>query len=308
LFYAGSTTKAFCAASASLLVDDDEKHKNLQWETPISQLIRDDFVLPDPYWTEHITLEDALSHRTGFPTHNKCCIGTGSSVRENVRKLLHIPASREPRTVSQYCNIMFVAVSHAIEVVTGEYLGNFLARRIWKPLGMTSTYFSLGDAKKSRTPFAEGYYWDKEKEEHVVVPYLDLSEVSGGGCNISTVIDYSKWIRAMINMDGPISQKGHEALVKPLIAFDYGYPASFPTVFYGLGWMMLYYQGEKVIFHPGGIIGFSAMVVYLPQRAWGCVMMSNSNYAAPALEKLVWFLIDELLEVPETKRVDWDEW
>jgi CubicO group peptidase (beta-lactamase class C family) len=173
---------------------------------------------------------------------------------------------------------------------------------------MTSTYFSLGDAKKSRTPFAEGYYWDKEKEEHVVVPYLDLSEVSGGGCNISTVIDYSKWIRAMINMDGPISQKGHEALVKPLIAFDYGYPASFPTVFYGLGWMMLYYQGEKVIFHPGGIIGFSAMVVYLPQRAWGCVMMSNSNYAAPALEKLVWFLIDELLEVPETKRVDWDEW
>ena len=170
LFYAGSTTKAFCAASASLLVDDDEKHKNFQWETHLSQLIRDDFVLPDPYWTEHITLEDALSHRTGFTTHNKCCIGTGSSVRENVRKLRHVPASREPRTISQYCNIMFVAVSHAIEVVTGEYLGNFLARRIWKPLGMTSTYFSLEDAKKSETPFAEGYYWDKEKEEHVVVP------------------------------------------------------------------------------------------------------------------------------------------
>jgi hypothetical protein len=81
-----------------------------------------------------------------------------------------------------------------------------------------------------------------------------------------------------------------------------------PTVFCTLGWMTLFYHGEKVVFHPGGIIGFAAMVVYLPQRKWGCVMMSNSNNAAPVLEKLMWELIDELLDVPEMERVNWEAW
>jgi hypothetical protein len=116
-----------------------------------------------------------------------------------------------------------------------------------------------------------------------------------------------KWLRAMIKIEGPMSQKGHEALVKPLIASDYGHSASFPAVFNGLGWFMLWYHGEKVIFHPGGLHGFGAMVVYLPQRTWGCVMMCNSSTAEPAFEKFMWYLVDELLGVPESKRVDWDE-
>jgi len=46
LYDIGSTTKAFTAAAASLLVDEKEKY-NLNWKTPISEIIRDDFVLPD---------------------------------------------------------------------------------------------------------------------------------------------------------------------------------------------------------------------------------------------------------------------
>lgn len=43
----------------------------LDWTTPIAQIIPADFVLADPWATEHITLEDALSHRTGLPRHDK---------------------------------------------------------------------------------------------------------------------------------------------------------------------------------------------------------------------------------------------
>lgn len=44
----------------------------LDWTTPIASLIPDDFVLMDDAWaTAHITLEDALSHRTGLPRHDK---------------------------------------------------------------------------------------------------------------------------------------------------------------------------------------------------------------------------------------------
>ena len=71
LFYAGSTTKSFTAASAAKLVySDDPTRKDINWKTKLASLIRDDFVLQDDYVTYHITLVDALSHRTGMPKHD----------------------------------------------------------------------------------------------------------------------------------------------------------------------------------------------------------------------------------------------
>ena len=61
-------TKAFVAASISLLVDDDS-HSEVQWSTPVSQLLRDDFVLSDSRSTEMVTIEDILSHRSGLPEY-----------------------------------------------------------------------------------------------------------------------------------------------------------------------------------------------------------------------------------------------
>lgn len=47
LFLTGSTTKSFVAAGLSLLIDNSSDYSNIQWETPVSQLLRDDFVLSD---------------------------------------------------------------------------------------------------------------------------------------------------------------------------------------------------------------------------------------------------------------------
>lgn len=66
LFNAASMTKAFVASAASLLVDD-EAHPEVQWTTPVSKVLRDDFVLSDSRYTEMVTLEDILSHRSGLP-------------------------------------------------------------------------------------------------------------------------------------------------------------------------------------------------------------------------------------------------
>lgn len=59
-------TKAFTATAASMLVDD-EAFPDVNWDTPISQLIRDDFVLSDEKYTAEVTIEDVLSHRSGLP-------------------------------------------------------------------------------------------------------------------------------------------------------------------------------------------------------------------------------------------------
>lgn len=51
LFFAGSTTKSFTAAGLSLLIDNSSDYSGIQWETPISQLLREDFVLSDDWAT-----------------------------------------------------------------------------------------------------------------------------------------------------------------------------------------------------------------------------------------------------------------
>lgn len=51
LFYTGSTTKSFTAAGLSLLIDNASDYSNIKWETPVSQLLREDFVLSDDWAT-----------------------------------------------------------------------------------------------------------------------------------------------------------------------------------------------------------------------------------------------------------------
>jgi CubicO group peptidase (beta-lactamase class C family) len=66
LFNCASMSKAFTAAAISLLVDDNQKYSDVQWNAPVSTLIRGDFVLSDQR-TDQVTLENILSHRSGLP-------------------------------------------------------------------------------------------------------------------------------------------------------------------------------------------------------------------------------------------------
>lgn len=60
-------SKSFTAAAIALLVDDNENYPQFQWETSVSTLLPDDFVLFDQYATENVTVIDMLTHTTGVP-------------------------------------------------------------------------------------------------------------------------------------------------------------------------------------------------------------------------------------------------
>ncbi|KAJ5619337.1 hypothetical protein N7510_003321 [Penicillium lagena] len=305
LFYTGSTTKSFTASAASLLVDDDEKYPHIKWTTPLSELIRDDFVLQDAYATSHVTLEDALSNRTGLPGH-MLTLGREGTVRDVVRSLRHLPMDKEIRTKWQYSNAMFITVAHMIEVVTGEWLGDFLRQHVWEPLEMNSTFFSLEDARQyvalnDEATLAKAYDWDEASSEPREVPYCE-GTLSGAGATISTVLDYAKYIRSMIRQSGPLSKAGYAALLEPRSFMPKMLPQLTRQMVYTFGLMSTTYRGESVILHPGGLDGMTSTMIYFPERDWGIAVFCNA--AGPGREVLAWHLIDELLNVPKEERVD----
>ncbi|KAK1622174.1 beta-lactamase/transpeptidase-like protein, partial [Colletotrichum phormii] len=105
LYYTGSTTKSFTAAGLSLLIDNasatSSVYPGLNWKTPVSDILRDDFVLSDDWATAHITLEDALSHRTGYPRHD---LASATTAQGATRLFRHLPMVAEPRTTYLYNN------------------------------------------------------------------------------------------------------------------------------------------------------------------------------------------------------------
>lgn len=66
LFNIASSSKSLTAASVALLVDDDVKYPEVQWEATMSSLLPDDFVMSTAAHTKGVTVEDVLSHRTGL--------------------------------------------------------------------------------------------------------------------------------------------------------------------------------------------------------------------------------------------------
>src|SRR5665213_3099564 len=100
LLYAGSTTKAFTAAVMSFLVDDNKNYPQVQWSTPIHQLLPEDFALENEHATAHTTIEDALSHRSGLPRHDQAygftSSGKRATVQEMIQSMRHLPLTAEP--------------------------------------------------------------------------------------------------------------------------------------------------------------------------------------------------------------------
>lgn len=249
IFNGASTTKAFITAALSILVDKDD-YPHINWQTPIHSIIPEDFVLQDDYSTLHLTIEDAATHRTGFPRHDLAVQGGNQTVREVVRSMRYLPLTAPLRTTFQYSNLMYVMLGHVIDTVVGHWTGKFIADHIWTPLNMTSSFFSLADTLESDKPFARGQYWHNDSQEYTEVPYIDETSMEGAGAVFSSVTDYAKWICMMINREPPISAAGHEALVTPHILEEkIGGTEDF--LFYGYGWEMQVYRGYKVVHHNG---------------------------------------------------------
>lgn len=248
-----------------------------------------------------------------MPRHDLSLNGFNTTVRDVVRKLRHLPMTAEPRAEWQYSNMMYITITHLIETYTGGGLGKTLRERIWEPLGMASTFFSLSDAEAAtytgKASLARGYSWQNRTREYRSVSYMDSEAISGAGAVISNVLDYAKWLRCMISRAAPLSSAAHDSMRFPRINLpvsDFRHDGFRGVDGYALGWFMSNYRGEVMIWHTGGLDGFATMMAYLPRRQWGFTMMANGGSGGAATHEILSYrLLDDLLEVPESERLSW---
>lgn len=162
-----------------------------------------------------ITLRDLLTHTSGL---GSATVGPAlaamaamperrpsDTLEEVVPRFAEVPLSFQPGTVWEYSPVFaFDTLGRVIEIVSGLKLDQFLQRRIFEPLGMLDTSFSLPGDKLSRlaTVYERG---DNGLRPGVPVALLSLSTdpdnryFSGGGGLAGTAEDYNRFAVMLAN-------------------------------------------------------------------------------------------------------------
>lgn len=127
---------------------------------------------------------------------------TEPTMAELVEKWAALPLIQQPGTGWRY-SVATDLLGRVIEVISGQSLGEFLAARIFEPLGMVDTAFSVPPAKLDR--FAAMYTVDEDQrltliDDREQSPFARPRALeSGGGGLVSTIGDYYRFCQLLLN-------------------------------------------------------------------------------------------------------------
>ncbi|HUL76926.1 MAG TPA: serine hydrolase [Vicinamibacteria bacterium] len=299
LFAIGSATKAFTATALALLVDDGK----VNWDTPVRAYLPA-FKLKDPVASERMTPRDLVTHRSGLPRHDLVWYASPLSRKELVSRLEFLEPSADFRSRWQYQNLMFMTAGYLAGEVAGMPWEDLVRARIFAPLGMKGSNFSVEESKRS-ADFAKPY---QEKDEKVLeIPFRNIDAVGPAGAVNSSVRDMSRWLLLQLGggkvgdttvLTGP----GLAELHKPqMVVGESGQDPEVTGTSYAMGWFVESYRGHLRVQHGGAIDGFIAMVTFLPREGIGVVALANLG-GTGLPEVVARQAIDRLLGLPP---IDW---
>jgi CubicO group peptidase (beta-lactamase class C family) len=304
LFANASTTKAFTALAALLLVDDGR----LRLDEPATHYLPA-FELEDPYASRGVTIRDLLTHRVGFPDPEFMWYGGPPELGDVLRRARFIRGTSRWQPAFAYNNLGYGALGAIERAAAGLPWDQLVRRRILDPLGMRETY--MGSRAAAAQPDIATPH-DRVDDTLRAIERYDLDNVAAAGAMYSTVSDMALWIRFLLDSGRVagrrlVSDTGFTAMFTPqtLVSADEFYPTARRThphfTAYGLGWFLEDYRGELAVFHTGSIDGISAIVGLLPEHHAGVVIFANRDHAE-LRHALMYRVFDMVLGGP---RRDW---
>ncbi len=294
LFPIASNTKAFTTTVIGMLVEDGL----LDWDAPVQEYLPE-FQMDDPYIMAHITIRDLVTHRSGLPRHDHVWLGTPFSRESLVERIQYLPFSKGFREAYQYNNLLYVTAGRVIEAVTGSTWENVVTHRILRPLGMTSTNFSITDLQLA-DDHARAY--TVAGRGHAVAPFRNVDALGPAGSMNSTINDMAKWLQFNLNegivmLDTLIQPDHLRQIHAPWIVVSQEVEdKEFPFTMYGLGWRVSTYRGHTVVYHGGAIGGYRSYVILLPDHDIGVVSLTNVN-RSQINRVIAYKAIDRLLDL-----------
>ncbi len=257
VFRIGSVTKQFTAAAILLLEEDGRLSANDAVRRHITEA---------PAAWDGITLHHLLTHTSGIASFTSLpdyasTMMLPSEPAKTIARVRDLPLEFVPGSKYAYCNSGYVLLGLVVERLAGTSYGEFLASRIFSPLGMNQTgYDSTSGICLNR---AQGY--SVRREGPVNAAYVNMTVPHAAGGLVSTVGDLFAWDRALAR--GQIlSGESRRRLVTPALEG------------YAYGWAIGAKEGRTRISHGGGIDGFVCEFARYPDDDSCVINLSNRDW------------------------------
>lgn len=289
LFPIASISKAFTTTALAILVDRGQ----VEWDAPIRRYIPE-FAMSDPWVSEHFTVRDALTHRSGLP------LGAGDLLiwpdgdaepADVIAALRHLRPSTEFRSEYAYDNLMYVVAGEIVARVSGQSWADFVTAEILRPVGMTRCA-AQADRIAAGVPVVRGHERSAGAEAGVPTdPRLDFSNTwsAAGGiwCDTAGMMRWARfWLDGGVTADG--TRLVSEAQAREL--WEGVTPDSVPRVLredgtshlamYALGWDVMDFEGRLMVSHGGGAPGVVSHFALFPEEDMALFAASNDYRSA----------------------------
>lgn len=232
------------------------------------------------------------------------------NARSVTRNLRNLATAAPIRSKFMYCNMMFTVATYLVEQKSGMSFADFIEERFFKPLGMESSNLQpeRARAKGLGDRLTPGHWWDPAAKKYATFKTPDAPEAQGAGSIVTSVTDYLKYVKAMMNKEAPFTEEIYNGLIKGRIIIEPSYEHLNPfcaAPLYAAGWEVHYYRGHQIIVHDGCISGSSTSHFFVPDLNFAGAIFGNADSASYIAEIILYELLDELLEIPKSQRVSW---
>jgi CubicO group peptidase (beta-lactamase class C family) len=291
-FMLASVSKPFTAMAVQALVRDGKLGLHERLVDLIPELRHSDST---------ITVRHLLTHSSGladvysFIEWPKFKYLDNAGVLDTTRA--HATPKFAPGSKYEYSNTNYVLLSLIVQRRSGMVLGDFLAERVFRPLGMSAVVYD--DTTRHVDERAVGYTSDAGKWLLSDNGALELPNgrvlrfafvQTGQGGVFSSITDMATWGRALLD-PAWFSARDRAALWSPqLPAVGQSGIDSVQSV--AQGWFVSRRHGRTVIWHDGNRGGAKAIIALVPDLRFGVVVLSNREDTNPV--ELASLILDAL--------------
>ena len=274
LFQIGSITKLWTATLVMQLVDDGV----LDLDAPVIDYLPG-FTVADREAAQTVTIRHLLAHTSGIDGDLILDTGRGDDNLERYVDAMAALTQVHPQGATMsYCNAGYVLLGRIIEVLRGMTWDEVLRERLFVPLCL----ISAGTLPEEALLYgaAAGHMMPPGVDAPVVTPQWGIFR-SGGPAGLIHMTARDLLLFVQMHLDGGVTQTGTrvlsaqsvEAMQQPQIQIPD------PTLgsHWGLGWILMSWDGRRVLGHDGATLGQSAFQRTLPDAGLSVALLTNGG-------------------------------
>lgn len=273
LFRLASVSKGFSAILAGLEAKDSMIH----WSDHVSDYLAQ----PLPAYCDSITIRHLLSHTAGFQYQAFSTLIEDELPRDTlIKNLFTLSLSRNPGEIHSYQNIAYSIIEPILEKATGQDFKDLIYKRIFLPLHMETASISY-DSMINEPDRAEPHGYRNKSYIPTQLHRSYYNTAAAGGINAS-INDMAQWLKAITgNNEEVIPSSVLDQVFKPVIQIRVKNPY-FSQLFtpregyYGMGWRIMEYPKDTVVYHGGYANGFKSGVALDRSKNIGICILTNA--------------------------------